>query len=375
MKKVRVLVTAAAGGSVGEQVMEALRLSKTPYYLVTTNIEPHKNGLYEADKGYLIPPASSGQYLVKLIAICLKEKIQVLIPGSAPELDVISKSRQKFINHGILPLVNSQKVIELCQDKLRTMEFLKDKGLLFPKFAILSTSKLPKFLKFPIVIKPTKGGGGSRNVFLVQDQEDLNYYYRYFAKQNLTPLAQEYIGDSTQEYTVGILTDFEGKLIGSIALKREVKGDLSVRTELKNSKSGKTLVLSSGFSQGFVDDYPEVRKYSEKIALALGSRGPLNIQCRKTAKGIYTMGINPRFSGTAATRALLGFNEPDILIRKYLLKQKVGKIKYKKGLVLRDLRMVYISPNQIKQINRQKFIKNINKPLRNTKQYKNTKNS
>jgi len=87
------------------------------------------------------------------------------------------------------------------------------------------------------------------------------------------------------------------------------------------------------------------------------------------------MEINPRFSGTAATRALLGFNEPDILIRKYLLKQKVGKIKYKKGLVLRDLRMVYISPNQIKQINRQKFIKNINKPLRNTKQYKNTKNS
>ena len=70
------------------------------------------------------------------------------------------------------------------------------------------------------------------------------------------------------------------------------------------------------------------------------------------------MEINPRFSGTAAIRALLGFNEPDILIRKYLLKQKIGKIKYKKGLVLRDLRMIYVSFDKINKINRYKFIKN-----------------
>jgi len=359
MKKVRVLITGASGGSVGEQVLEALRMSKTPYYLITTNIEAYKNGLYEADKGYLIPPASSGQYLVKLLAICRQEKIQVLIPGSAPELDAISKYRQEFIDKDILPLVNSQEVIELCQDKLKTMEFLKDNGLFFPRFAILSKPKLPKFLKFPLVIKPVKGGGGSRNVFIVQDQEDLNYYYRFFRKQNLIPLVQEYIGDSTQEYTVGVLTDFEGKLLGSIALKREVKGDLSVRTEVQNYKPGKKpYIISSGFSQGFVDDYPEVRRYCEKIAHVLDSRGPLNIQCRKTSKGIYTMEINPRFSGTAAIRALLGFNEPDSLIRKYLLGQKISKLKYKKGLVLRDLRMVYISPDQIRKMNRCKFIKN-----------------
>lgn len=355
----RVLVTAASGGSVGEQIYEALRMSHIPYYIVTTNIEAEKNGLYEADAGYLIPPASSNQYISKLLTICHKEKIQVLIPGSAPELDTLSKCKEKFAKNGILVLTNSQEVIEICQDKLKTMEFLQKNNLLFPKFAILSKPKLPLELKFPVVLKPTTGGGGSRNVYLLQDQNDLNYYYQYFTKHDLVPLVQEYIGDATQEYTVGVLTDFDGELLGSLVMKREVKGDLSVRTEIKNSKKGqKPYVISTGFSQGIVDDYPEVRKYCEKIALALGSRGPLNIQCRKTSKGIYVMEINPRFSGTAAIRALLGFNEPDTLIRKYVLKQKIGPIKYKKGLVLRDLRMVYIGFDQIGKINRQKFIKN-----------------
>lgn len=359
MKKIRVLITAASGGSVGEQLMEALRMAKTPYYIVTTNIEAEKNGLYEADRGYLIPPASHRQYIPRLLTIARKEKIQVIIPGSAPELDVISKYREKFIGEGILPLINAKTVIETCQDKLKTMEFLKTNKLLFPKFSFLQKAALPKGLDFPLVIKPLKGGGGSRNVFLLQDQEDLNYYFRYFKKLGLTALVQEYIGSSEQEYTVGILTDFEGNLLASMEMKREVKGDLSVRAEIRNlNRNQKPYVISTGFSQGFVDDYPDVKKFAEKIALALGSRGPLNIQCRKTPKGIYVMEINPRFSGTAAIRALLGFNEPDILIRKYLLKQKIGQVKYKKGLVLRDLRMVYVSFNQIKKINRQKFIKN-----------------
>lgn len=362
MKKIRVLITAPSGGSVGEQVFEALRMSKISYYLVTTNIDPLKNGLYEADKGYLIPLARDKNYISRLLKICQKEKIQAIIPGSAPELDVISENREKFIKNNILPLVNAKEVIEICQDKLRTMEFLKKHGLLYPQFEILKNNVLPKSLKFPVVLKPTQGGGGSRNVFILQDQEDLNYYDRYFKRQNLTPLVQEYIGDETEEYTVGVLTDFEGKLLGSIVLKREVKGDLSVRAEVPNYHSTKKpLVLSSGFSQGMVDDYPEVRDYAEKIALALGSRGPLNIQCRKTPKGVYTMEINPRFSGTAAIRALLGFNEPDTLIRKYLLGQKISKLKFKKGLVLRDLRMVYISSDQIKKMKKQKYIEKAQK--------------
>lgn len=159
---------------------------------------------------------------------------------------------------------------------------------------------------------------------------------------------------------VGVLTDLEGQLIGSIALKREVSGNLSTAMQIKDRRPNAQdlLTISSGVSQGFVGDYPIVRKYAEKIAQALGSHGPLNIQCRKTAKGVFVMEINPRFSGTSSIRALLGFNEPDILIRKYLLGQKPGKITYKKGLVLREFRMKHITFEQIKQIKSKKYIRN-----------------
>lgn len=360
MNKIKVLITGVGGGNVGAQVMDALKLAKTPYFIVATNAEPNKTGLYEADKGYLIPPAKDSRYLPQLLKICRNERIQVIIPGSEPELTLISEEREAFEKIKVLPLINSRAVIDICQDKFKTMEFLKNNELLFPKFAVLKRPKLPAGLKYPLVIKPAKGSGGSRNVQIIQNNTDLEFSWRYFTKQGLTPLVQEYIGSAREEYTVGVLADLEGHLIGSIALKREVSGNLSTAMQIKDRREGQRdlLTISSGVSQGFVGDYPIVRRYAEKIAQALDSRGPLNIQCRKTAKGVFVMEINPRFSGTSSIRALLGFNEPDILIRKYLLGQKPGKITYEKGLVLREFRMKHITFEQIKKIKSKKYIQN-----------------
>lgn len=353
-QKIRVLVTGAGGGSIGMQVIEALKLAKTPYFIVATNSSENKTGLYEADKGYLVPPASSQNYLLRLLKICRWEKIQVLIPGSEQELMVISKNRDKFASEKILLLINSPAVIETCQDKIQTMEFLKKHHLLYPKFALWKGNRPPKDLNFPVVVKPSRGGGGSRFCFIARDQKELALFGRYLAKEHLVPIIQEYIGSHLQEYTVGVLTDFEGQLLGSIALKKEVAGNLTTALQIPDRQKKELLTISSGISQGFVDDYPRVRQAAEKIAHVLGSKGPLNIQCRKTLKGVYTMEINPRFSGTTSIRALTGFNEPDILIRGFL-GEKIGKISYRKGLVLREFRMKYISFPEIARLKRKKF--------------------
>ncbi|OGD56672.1 hypothetical protein A2V71_03615 [Candidatus Berkelbacteria bacterium RBG_13_40_8] len=358
-KPIRVLITGAGGGSVGSQILDALKMAKTPYYIVSTNTNPNKTGLYSVDKGYLLPKAEDPQYIFELLKICKYEKIQVIIPGSEQELGVIGLNVAKFKENKILPLINTPEVIEICQNKLKTMEALKANGLLYPKYAILGKKTLPKGFSFPVVIKPSKGGGGSRNVFIIQDQNDLEFYGTYYKKKGLIPLIQEYIGTPNHEYTVGVLSDLEGKILGSIALRREISGNLSTLLQIENKKDkNNPLTLSTGVSQGFVDDYNDVRKYCEKIAFVLGSRGPLNIQCRKTPKGIYTMEINPRFSGTSSIRALLGFNEPDTLIRKHLLGEKVSEMRYKKGLVLREFRMEYIKFSQISQLKKQGYIGN-----------------
>jgi carbamoyl-phosphate synthase large subunit len=54
--------------------------------------------------------------------------------------------------------------------------------------------------------------------------------------------------------------------------------------------------------------------------------------------------INPRFSGTSSIRAMLGFNEPDLLIRKHLLGETLPeRPTYRYGTVLRGLREIEVS--------------------------------
>ena len=107
-------------------------------------------------------------------------------------------------------------------------------------------------------------------------------------------------------------------------------------------------MISSGYSQGIIDEFPEVRKRCEEIALKLGVKGPVNIQCRKVGEKVYPFEINPRFSGTTSIRALVGYNEPDILIRKHILREVITGIHYKKGIVVRGLSEFYIPFDKVK---------------------------
>jgi carbamoyl-phosphate synthase large subunit len=73
-------------------------------------------------------------------------------------------------------------------------------------------------------------------------------------------------------------------------------------------------VVSSGFTQGHIDDFPGVRAQAERLAAALGSRGPLNVQGRLVGEELAVFEINPRFSGTEAIRAMAGWNGPEALV-------------------------------------------------------------
>lgn len=347
-KKISVLLTGVGGGGVGEQILKALKLASTPYRIIAVDALPASIGFYKADAHYSVPVASEKNYLNKILDICKKEHVQVLIPGSEPELKKISQNRELFIKNSILLLINDKSVIDICMDKWETYKFLKKNNLKNPRsYLIKKSSQINQIKRFPVVIKPARGGGGSVNTFIAQDREELRFFVKYILKQNSFPLIQEYIGSPDEEYTVGVLTTFGGKLIGSIALRRQILSGLSNKIKIKNRYKhrvkGDILALSSGISQGLIDDYPEVRQYAEKVALKLRSKGPLNIQCRKTSKSIFTFEINPRFSGTTSIRALVGYNEPDILIRHELLKEDIKlPIKFKKGLVMRGLEEKYI---------------------------------
>ena len=175
---------------------------------------------------------------------------------------------------------------------------------------------------FPCVVKPARGGSGSNLAFIAQDADELAFFASYVRTAGYTPVAQEYLGTPDDEYTVGVLNTLSGSSIGSIAIRRDILHGLSAKLRITSrvgTSRGELLALSSGISQGVVERAPEVQDVCETLALALESKGPLNVQLRYVNGKVYVFEINPRFSGTCCLRALAGFNEPDVLIRHHLL--------------------------------------------------------
>jgi carbamoyl-phosphate synthase large subunit len=323
-KAITVLVTGVGGGSVGRQIMKSLRLASHTYHIIGTDIVKESVGLQDADKAYLVPSAEKSRYISKILEICRKEKVGFIAPGTDKELFSITREKAIFLKHGITILANNHRLVKLCLDKGELFNYLKQHKIRIPEYQIINNVKDLKRTKFPVIIKPASGGG-SKSIFVAESLQELKFFTEFLTSRKIKVIIQEYMWDYEEEYTVGVLRLDNGRIKRSIAMKRDLKG-LSNKETYASKKSGKKIIISSGISQGTFSDYKEVRKACEKISDMLNSDGPINIQCRKTNDGIMPFEINPRFSGTTSLRSMVGFNEPDFMIR-YLLHHEIPPIK------------------------------------------------
>lgn len=340
---INVLVTGVGANGIGYQVLSALRLAQTKYNIITADTTRLSLGLRWGAAQYILPTADSPHYLDSVLSICEKHRIDALFYGSEKELKVLSENRQIFSEAGIFLPLNPKELINSCLDKNATMELLKKEGFETPKsFRVSSESDLSRIDLFPVVLKPSVGGGGSVNLMIAQDQTELENFSKLLLQTYSEFIVQEYVGDSESEYTVGVLFDMDGSLINSIGMRRIIDFSFGNKMRVKNrtgrKELGDYLFISSGLSQGWVGRFPNVTKRCEEIASRLGARGAINIQCRYVNDKVYVFEINPRFSGTTSLRALAGFNEPDILIRKHVMNEKVEPFfSYREGCILRSL--------------------------------------
>jgi len=334
-KPISILVTGVGAATVGSQIVKALRLSKTPYKIVGTDMFKRSTGLQKVDSPYVIPSAKSKEFFSSLMKICKKEKVRCIIPGTEIELLKLSHKKNIIEEKGIFLLSNQYKLIRLCLDKGKLFEFLKKNQVKVPNFQVIKNIKDFRKIYSPVIIKPIKGSG-SRSVFIAETNQEARFFIKYLIERGQKVIVQEYIGGKETEFTVGVLRMNKGKLKFSIALKRDLTKNLSCKESLKSKFGNKEFYISTGISQGYIDDYKDVRRVCEKISDILQAEGPLNIQCRKTRDGIVPFEINPRFSGTTSIRSLAGFNEPDMWIN-YLLFKKLILPKIRRTVVLRDI--------------------------------------
>lgn len=344
---IRVLVTAIGGGGHGDQILKALRLAPPGSYMIFgADANPHCPQAALVERFVSLPLARDPEYINVLLRTCKELGIQALFHGCEPELLLFAANRKQIEEADIFLPINDSALIQLCMDKARTNARLAQLGFPAPRYVnVTSASEFDKINWFPVVVKPAVGGGGSANVFIAQDMKELKALAAYLGLGGISSgfMIQEYVGTPEQEFTVGVLHDLDGNYINSIAVQRSLSNGLSIRSSTVNRTArkelGPKLVISSGISQGKIGRFEEVTKQCRELAERLGSRGPLNFQCRVVAGKVKVFEINPRFSGTTSLRAIVGLNEPDLLITKHVLKQDVPvNAKYREAIIHRSLK-------------------------------------
>jgi carbamoyl-phosphate synthase large subunit len=291
-----ILITGTGGCGVGEGLYKSLKpLEKYKVFSCNSG----DNSLYlfdELNKSFIVPLANDENYSKIILEICKEYNIKTIIPGSEQELVVLVKNRDFFYKEGVVIYANTFDVINTFDNKWETFVRLNSLDIKTPDTTLdIHDRSFFDRNTYPLIIKPVYGNA-SKNVFIIDSEQELKCVSDYLKLKNIPYVIQEHVGSANEEYTISVLSDLSGEYLGSIVLKR---------------------VLAGGFSQ-FVEceSFAELDEIAKQIALSIDSKGPLNIQCRMMNDELYVFEINPRFSGTSPFRTLFGFNEADVLFSK-----------------------------------------------------------
>lgn len=311
------IAVTGVGGGVGQSILKSLENSG--YNVIALDGEVLAAGLYASSKSYLIPYASSPDYLEALLKICKKEKIDLLFPGLDAELMPLSLNSDAFKAIGTTVMVSRPEVIEISDNKQETYDKLMAKGVVVP-FTFPMGKFIPKEEDFPLIIKQKVGGARSKNIFLTRNQKDWE-------------VTVDKIGDNFVDYIVMEYIEGDEYTCGSINLNNTCKGVIVMKRILRDGDTHKCFSVKNEVIENAV----------KKVVEAIKPFGGCNVQLRMKNNIPYIFEINARCSGTTGARTLCGFNEPK-MIADYLLKniepvytiKELTILRYWKELVVKN---------------------------------------
>ncbi len=291
MNEVTVMVT-AVGSTTGMSVIKGLRGQNEFYVrIIGTDIYPKETIAASnfCDQIYRIPTAKESAYLNTILNICKQEKVQLVIPIVDEELYIIAQNRKRFEYENILPIVSDLSVIDVCNDKFKTIQWMQTQDIPCPQTCLLDDLQSCENLTYPQFVKP-RDGRSSIGCKRIESPQELEFIRQTSSNLITQPLLE---GD---EYTTDILTDFNGKVFSVVPrLRAETKAGISTK--------GRTC-----HDQRLI-------KRGATIAERLPIRGPANLQCFVKDNEITFFEINPRFSGGLPLTIKSGVNGPFWLLK------------------------------------------------------------
>ncbi|WP_143321908.1 ATP-grasp domain-containing protein [Clostridium sp. HBUAS56010] len=239
------------------------------------------------DAFYQVPYATEEErYVKELLAIGVREQVNLLIVLTDVEVDVWNRHRKELKEHSITLCLSSEETIALCRDKRAMNRFLSGRNLgnSIPTRELLETEI--ETLSYPVVLKPFNGRS-SQGLHYIKSLEEMKHVLTLCKPE-------EYV---VQPY-------YKGSVITADIVRDPQSGTSIVicRRELLRTLNG------AGTSVLVFSD-PLLEKMCQEIAQALEIKGCVNFEFIEGEDGIYHMlECNPRFSGGVEFSCLAGYD-------------------------------------------------------------------
>jgi len=317
----RILIT-GAGGSSAVSIWKSL----SAHALFMADIDPCASGLYlvPEKRRFLLPRGDNPGFVRALLELCLKRKIELLIPTVDSELLPVALARSRFEKQGVKVALPGAGTLRLCRDKYALITRLRT-HVPTPDTVLLNPGSFARLKKFPVFVKP-RIGAGSRGTLIARNKADLHNL-----PKNGTLMIQEYLPG--EEYSVDTYVRADGTLIAAVPRER-------LKTDSGIAVTARTVHL------------PEAIGIATRILNKIRIRYVANIQLKRSSDGVLKLlEINPRFPGTMPLTAEAGIDLPRLLV-----KEITGNSLPSQLLPFREVAMIrywtehYFAPGEMKQI-------------------------
>ena len=249
------------------------------------------SALQSCDEDFLVKPTTHPRYIGQLLSIVKTSRVKLLVPTIDLDLKLLARNKRKFAAMGCRVLVSNPEVIDICQDKRKTYQFLVKNSFDTPVTMSVRSALSKKRLNWPCFLKPWDGSAGKQNT-VVNNRRELLFY----AKRIPNVICQEFIKGT--EHTCDVYVDFCLKVRCVVPRKR---------IEVRAGEVSKAQVVKD----------PRIMSEAAILVETLGAGpGVITLQLFLTKNDkVKFVEINPRFGGGAPLSIKAGANFPKLILQ------------------------------------------------------------
>lgn len=255
------------------------------------------------------------------------------------------KLAEKLDKYGINIIGTSFEALDLAEDRGRFSELLTELNIPFPKFGVATTadeaSKLADELDFPLLVRPSYVLGGQGMKIVINKKELEEHVIDLLKSIPGNKLLLDHYLDGAVEAEADAICDGENVYIIGIMEHIEPCG----------VHSGDSNATLPPFNLGeFV--LQQIKDHTKKIAIALKTKGLINIQFAIKDDTVYIIEANPRASRTVPFIAK-AYGEPYVnYATKVMLGAKVTDFTFNPQLKGYAIKKPVFSFNKFPKVNK-----------------------